>query len=89
VDILNFYPYFYCPPSQENRITPEMHVGAEEYRSIRNDPLIKIYCDKPSVIYDNRDKFDHFEGDIHYTLQFLIDSKIKSGVEFPQSPCSY
>ena len=89
VDVTGFYPYFYAPFTEENRITPEMHPSTEEYHSIRNELLMKIYCNKPSVIYDHRDKFTHYEGDVHFTLQFLIDTKIKSGVEYPQSPCSY
>ena len=89
VDVTGFFPYFFIPPEQQNRITPEMHIDPSEYRSIRNEPLTKIYCDKPSVVYDNRDKFTHYEGDVHFTTQFLIDTKIKSGVEYPQSQCSY
>jgi DNA polymerase I len=51
--------------------------------------LKKIYIKKPTDIYDVRDRFTHHEADVHFNTRFLIDTKIKSGVSFPQSVCKY
>lgn len=89
VDVTDFRAYFYAPVSESNRITPDLIVDNQEFLSIKKEPLKKIYIKKPTDIYDVRDRFTHHEADVHFNTRFLIDTKIKSGVSFPQSICKY
>lgn len=89
VDVNNFRNYFYAPDSESNRINLDMEIDSEEYRSIRNERMVKIFVNKPGDVYDFRDKFSHSEGDIPYPTRFLIDLGIKSGVSFPSQTCDY
>jgi DNA polymerase I len=89
IDVTGFPHYFYAPIEESNRITPDLKVDKEEFRSIMNEPLMKIYLSKPGDIYDIRDRFSHFEADVPYVMRFLIDSGIKSGVSAPSSICDY
>jgi len=89
VDVTQFSPYFYIPTNELNRVTPDLIVENQDYLSILKEPLKKIYLKKPTDIYDVRDRYHHYEADIHFITRFLIDTKIKSGVSFPYSPCKY
>ena len=89
VDVTDFKAYFYAPISETNRISPDLVVDKQEFKSIKGEPLMKIYIKKPTDIYDIRDRFTHYEGDIHFNTRFLIDTKIKSGVSFPAQQCKY
>jgi DNA polymerase I len=88
VDVVDYKPYFYALASQTSSVPPNLVVDPEVYKSIKNDNLIKIITKKPSDIRDIRDRFTHFESDILYTQKFLIDTQIKSGVNYSSSPCT-
>jgi DNA polymerase I len=89
VDVSEFKPYFFAPITESNRITPDLTIDKQEFLSIKKEPLMKIYIKKPTDIYDVRDRFTHYEADVHFSTRFLIDTGIKSGVSFPQSSCKY
>ena len=89
VDVTGFRHYFYAPISEKDRVATDMEIDSNEYRSIRNEHLIKIFVNKPGDVYEIRDKFCHFEADIPYPTRFLIDTGIKSGVFFPTQSCDY
>jgi DNA polymerase I len=89
VDVVGFKPYFFIPASESPKVLPPAELDPNEYFSIRNESLVKVYVPKPTDIKDVREKFSkHFEADILYTLRFLIDTKIKSGFSYTQSPCT-
>jgi DNA polymerase I len=89
VDVSEFKPYFFVPTNESNRITPDLTVDKQEFLSIKKEPLMKIYLKKPTDIYDVRDRFTHYEADVHFSTRFLIDTGIKSGVSFPSNQCDY
>ncbi|MDD4439531.1 MAG: DNA-directed DNA polymerase [Tissierellia bacterium] len=88
VDVIDYKPYFYALASQSALVPSNLVVDPGVYKSIKNDNLIKIITKKPSDIRDYRDRFTHFESDILYTQKFLIDSQIKSGISYTESPCT-
>ena len=89
VDVVGFKPYFFIPKLESDKVIPPSEVDPNEYLSIRHEPLSKVILQKPSDVFDLRDKFSkHYEGDILYTSRFLIDTKIKSGFSYTQSPCT-
>jgi DNA polymerase I len=89
VDVVGFKPYFFVPASESPKVLPPSELDPNEYFSIRHEPLSKVLVQKPSDVFDLREKFSkHYEADILYTLRFLIDTKIKSGFSYIQSPCT-
>ncbi len=90
VDVVGFKPYFFIPAPESIKVIPPAEIDSTEYFSILHEPLVKVVVQKPGDIFELRDKFSkHYEGDILYTLRFLIDSKIKSGFSYTQSPCTF
>jgi DNA polymerase I len=87
--VSGFRPYFYIPTSETNRVSPDLEIDKQEFKSIKGEPLMKIYLKKPTDVYDLRDRFTHFEADVHFGIRFLIDTGIKSGVSFPSPQCKY
>lgn len=89
VDVVGFKPYFFIPASESVKVLPPAELDTHEYFSIRHEPLVKVFTQKPGDVRELREKFSkHFEADILYTLRFLIDTKIKSGFSYTQSPCT-
>lgn len=89
VDIVGFKPYFFILAAESPKVIPPAELDPNEYFSIRHEPLVKVITQKPGDIFESREKFSkHYEGDILYTLRFLIDTKIKSGFSYTQSPCT-
>jgi len=89
VDVLGFRHYFYIPVSERAQAPPDVEIDEKEYRSIHGEPLLKIILTNPGDVFEMRDRFTHFEGDVPFTQRFLIDTGIKSGVSFPSQTCDY
>ena len=89
VDVTDFRAYFYAPIAESNRVSADLIVDKQEFLSIKKEPLMKIYLKKPTDVYDVRDRFSHYEADVHFNTRFLIDTGIKSGVSFPSPQCKY
>jgi DNA polymerase I len=88
VRVTGFRPYFYAPADLVNgRSLPQEIVGIEEnttYRSIRGDPLRRLYTQRPGDVRAVRDDFkQHYEADIPFTTRFMIDCGLTAGVELP------
>jgi len=82
--ITGFKPYFYIPDK------------SGKYKSVFGDHLKKVVLHNPGSVprvresmikkghpYDGCKNWAHHEADIPYTRRFLIDTGIKSGIEFP------
>ncbi|UYL64947.1 MAG: DNA polymerase [Methanophagales virus PBV082] len=69
----DFFPYFYVP-------------GASgECKSLFGENVRKIVMEDPSEVPKEREKYRKtYEADIPFVRRFLIDTGIKSGLEFPQ-----
>lgn len=89
LDVTDFKPYFYIPSNQIERVNANLKLTEDEYKSIRGEPLRRVYTKTPGDIYEERDAFTHYEADVNFNNRFLIDMKIKSGVSFENSPCTY
>jgi len=69
----DFFPYFYVP--SENG----------EHRSLFGEAVRKVVVNDPSDVPKEREKYEKtYEADIPFVRRFLIDTNIKSGLEFPQ-----
>ncbi|WP_292519795.1 DNA-directed DNA polymerase [Methanoculleus sp.] len=95
VDVTGFRPYFYAPAGQVDD-TPlhPLIVDVETetaYRSIRGEPLRRLYTRRPGDVREARDRYQHFEADIPFATRFMIDCGLSAGVELPAgtSPADY
>ena len=69
----DFFPYFYVQDA------------SGEYKSLFGDNVRRIVVDDPSDVPKEREKYGKtYEADIPFVRRFLIDTGIKSGLEFPQ-----
>jgi len=87
IDVTGFRPYFYVPAGLvEGRSLPQ-EVDLEPgttYRSIRGEPLRRLYTRRPSDVRNVRDQFSqHYEADIPFATRFMIDCGLRAGVELP------
>jgi len=60
-------------------------------KSIDNKPLEKVVVKKPSIVRDIRERYPKdrkgiYEADILFTLRYLIDKEIKSGIIYNELP---
>jgi DNA polymerase I len=53
------------------------------HRSIRDEPLVKVFGQTPRDVGQLRDQFDHYEADILFPNRLLIDKDVNSGVSVP------
>lgn len=87
VDVTGFRPYFYAPASLVDSTAPPQGVDVEPgttYRSIRGEPLRRLYTRRPGDVRDVRDHYrQHYEADIPFTTRFMIDCGLTGGVELP------
>jgi len=68
----DFFPYFYVQDA------------SGEYKSLFGDNVRRIVVDDPSEVLKEREKYGKtYEADIPFVRRFLIDTGIKSGMEFP------
>ena len=87
IDVTGFRPYFYVPADQVEKRSPPSGVELEPgttYRSIRGEPLRRLYTRRPGDVRTVRDDFrQHYEADIPFTTRFMIDCGLTAGVELP------
>ena len=92
LDITGFRPYFYIPADQAEGTVPPPQVTVEPgtiYRSIRGEPLRRLYTQRPTDVRDVRERYRHFEADIPFATRYMIDSGLTGGVSAPQTPVDY
>ncbi|MDD1676641.1 MAG: DNA-directed DNA polymerase [Methanomicrobiales archaeon] len=92
IDVTGFRPYFYIPVEQAERTTLSAEMEIEKgttYRSIRGEPLRRVYTLKPMDVRNVRERFRHFEADIPFATRFMIDCGLTGGVQSPGSPVDY
>jgi len=87
VDVTGFRPYFYVPASLADAAPLPREVDLEPgttYRSIRGEPLRRLYTRRPGDVRDVRNLFsEHYEADIPFATRFMIDCGLSAGVELP------
>ena len=92
VQVTGFRPYLYVPQHQADSGPLPVNVTPEEgktYRSIRGEPLTRLYTVRPGDVRDIRERFTHFEADIPFTTRFMIDTGLTGGVHVPALTASY
>jgi DNA polymerase elongation subunit (family B) len=88
LDVIGFQPYFYLPvdvvKNKMIRVPNEITCidDVTTYRSIRDEPLYRVYVENPRAIRGLRDRFGGFEADILYQNRYLIDNNIIDGIVF-------
>ena len=90
VQVTGFRPYFWVKASEAHRPHPKnLEVTEDKAFSIKGEPLIRIYTEKPGDVRAAREGYHHFEADIPFATRFLIDLGLTGGVSFPADTCSY
>lgn len=92
LDVTGFRPYFYIPADQALAIAPPAQATLEdgtEYRSIRNEPLCRMYVQQPGDVREVRERYRHFEADIPFATRFMIDCGLTGGVSAPSMTVDY
>jgi len=92
LDITGFRPYFYVPADQAEALPLPPQADLEtgtSYRSIRNEPLRRLYTQRPGDVRDVRDRYRHFEADIPFATRFMIDAGLTGGVTVPQETADF
>ncbi|MDD1690163.1 MAG: DNA-directed DNA polymerase [Methanoregula sp.] len=83
LDVTGFKPYFYVPADQAESVALPPQATLEtgtSYRSIRNEPLRRLYTNRPGDVRDVRERYRHFEADIPFATRFMIDTGLTGGV---------
>ncbi len=87
IDVTGFRPYFYAPADHVEKRPPPPGVDVEPdttYRSIRGEPLRRLYTRRPGDVREARDQFpQHYEADIPFATRFMIDCGLTAGVKLP------
>jgi DNA polymerase I len=92
LDVTGFRPYFYVPAGQAEGgafpapVTLETGTG---YRSIRGEPLRRLYTQRPGDVRDVRERYRHFEADIPFATRFMIDTGLTGGVVAPDTMADF
>ena len=90
VKVTGFRPYFWVRESEAHRPHLEnVTVTDDKAFSIKGEPLIRLYTEKPGDVRAARENYHHFEADIPFATRFLIDLGLTGGVSFPAETCSY
>ena len=92
LDVTSFKPYFYVPEHEaaQKPLPPQATLEPDTiYRSIRNEPLRRLYTQRPGDVRDVRDRYRHFEADIPFATRFMIDSGLTGGVTAPSLTVDY
>ncbi|MDH7593903.1 MAG: DNA-directed DNA polymerase [Methanomicrobiales archaeon] len=92
IEATGFLPYFYAPLEQVDQrpLPPTLkREGGTVYHSLRGVPLRRLIAQKPTDVRDLREGFDHYEADIPFTIRFMIDCRLTSGVEAPAARSEY
>ncbi len=59
------------------------------YRSIRGEPLRRLYTQRPGDVRDVRERYRHFEADIPFATRFMIDTGLTGGVTAQDTTADY
>ncbi|MDD1694043.1 MAG: DNA-directed DNA polymerase [Methanoregula sp.] len=92
LDVTGFKPYFYVPSDQAESVPIPPQATLEtgtSFRSIRNEPLRRLYTNRPGDVRDVRERYRHFEADIPFATRFMIDTGLTGGVSAPQETVDY
>jgi len=92
LDVTGFRPYFYVPAGQAEAGAFPSQVALEtgtSYRSIRGEPLRRLYTQRPGDVRDVRERYKHFEADIPFATRFMIDTGLTGGVAAPATTTDY
>jgi len=92
LDVTGFKPYFYVPADQATgTVQPQQVtlVDGTEYRSIRSEPLRRMYVQQPGDVREVRERYRHFEADIPFATRFMIDCGLTGGVSAPATTADY
>jgi len=92
LDVTGFKPYFYVPAEQAGGGALPAQAALEtgtSYRSIRGEPLRRLYTQRPGDVRDVRDRYRHFEADIPFATRFMIDIGLTGGVTAPDTTADY
>ena len=92
LDITGFRPYFYIPADQAESIAQSSQIMVEPgtiYRSIRGEPLRRLYTQRPTDVRDVRERYRHFEADIPFATRYMIDSGLTGGASAPATLSDY
>jgi DNA polymerase I len=92
LDITGFRPYFYIPADQAEGTTHPSQVTVEPgtiYRSIRGEPLRRLYTQRPTDVREVRERYRHFEADIPFATRYMIDSGLTGGASAPATLADY
>ncbi|HJJ64253.1 MAG TPA: DNA-directed DNA polymerase, partial [Methanocorpusculum sp.] len=90
VKVTGFRPYFWVKESEAYRPhSDKVEVTDDRAFSIKGEPLIRLYTQKPTDVRIVREAYHHFEADIPFATRFLIDLGLTGGVSFPSETCSY
>jgi DNA polymerase, archaea type len=92
LDVTGFKPYFYVPADQAEGTALPQQAMLEEgtaYRSIRSEPLRRMYVQQPGDVREVRERYRHFEADIPFATRFMIDCGLTGGVSAPATTADY
>lgn len=92
IDITGFKPYFYVPVDQAESMAQDSRIIIEPnttYRSIRAEPLRRLYTQRPTDVRDLRERYRHFEADIPFATRFMIDTGLTGGVQVSNTIVDY
>ncbi len=92
IDVNGFKPYFYIPGDQAASIPLPAQASLEtgtSYRSIRGEPLRRIYTQRPTDVREVRERYRHFEADIPFATRFMIDTGLTGGIQAPTTTTDY
>nr|WP_292347969.1 MULTISPECIES: DNA-directed DNA polymerase [unclassified Methanoregula] len=92
LDVTGFRPYFYVPAEQAETGAFPAQASLEtgtSYRSIRGEPLRRLYTQRPGDVRDVRERYKHYEADIPFATRFMIDTGLTGGVAAPATTADY
>lgn len=92
IDVTGFKPYLYVPADQAESVPLPPQASLEtgtSYRSIRGEPLRRLYTQRPGDVRDVRERYRHFEADIPFATRFMIDAGLTGGVFAPDTTVNF
>lgn len=89
VEVTGMRPYFYTTNKSLRGTLPSTARidRSTQFKSIIGEPCTRIYTTNPGEVRDLRERFDHLEADVVFTVRFQIDTGIKSGMSYPSEKC--
>ncbi len=90
--VTGFLPYFYAPVDEVDGRVPPPQVTVDQdkvHRSIRGEPLRRLYTNRPTDVRELRERYHNYEADIPFATRFMIDTGLTGGVAAPREEVSY